>query len=877
VNSHLAQATRSLGLAAVAVLAAVAPAQAELITGLTTTNGLVTFDSATPGTLGSVRAVTGLDAGDSLLAIDRNPNDGALYGLGRQSVGGATRMYRITNAGVATPVGPVFSTPPDTNDLDIDFDPSNPFGLLRIVTGSNQNLLWQASNGGSAVNTALDYPASDPRAAVDPYAVGLAFTNNFPGATTTDALVYDFQSPDALARLASGSGQLTTIGTTGVSAGAQADLGLDAAPGGTLYGLLRTNNLTRLYTLNPGTGAATLVGNVGDGSNTMRDIATDPVSNTFAFSATAFDASERDGKLTVTIKRNQAVGAGQVRLTSADGSATSNAFTDYLPVDLLVSFLPGELTKTVDVPLRRDVAVEPAETFTLTLSAPSGGVATLGAPASAVGQIQNGGDPLPSTVLTALTTTNGLVTFATGAVDAVSTPLAISGLAVGESLLGLDRRPANGRLYAISDQSRLYLLDEQTGAATAIGAPFSPPLTGLAFGFDFSPSADRARIVFRQNGKSMRVNPDTGEVIADADLVFAAGDKFAGVVGSPVALAYANNVPGATSTTPYGYDYVKDTWFRLGSEGGSPISPNTGAIFSFGPKTFTSQSPVDTGLDIDPDGTPWALIRDNAVTRLDILDLATGVPILVGTVGDGSDTIRDIAAPAVTNTLALGATAVTAGEAAGTAALIVTRSQALGQASLSYATADGTAVAGADYTATTGVLTFAAGETSKVLTIPVTDDAGAEGPETFSVAFSNPAGGVATLAGPATATVTIADNDSPPVVVNPDKTKPVLTFCGKAAQKLAKQKAVLVCLRSNEAGEATVSGKLKIAKKSFALKAVKRPVAARTGVTFKLPLAKATLKKLKSARGKATIAVTATVRDKAGNAGTLAKTITGKK
>src|SRR5262249_51863350 len=153
-------------------------------------------------------------------------------------------------------------------------------------------------------------------------------------------------------------------------------------------------------------------------------------------------------------------------------------------------------------------------------------------------------------------------------------------------LLGMDRRPANGRLYAISDQSRLYLLDETTGAATAIGAQFAPPLQGTAFGFDFSPTADRARIVFRLNGKSLRVNPDTGEVIIDGDLVFAAGDQFQGASSTPVALGYTNNVPGATSTTPYGYDWVKDTWFRLGSEGGSPVSPNTGTIYSIGTKTI---------------------------------------------------------------------------------------------------------------------------------------------------------------------------------------------------------------------------------------------------------------------------------------------------
>ena len=58
------------------------PAQAELILGLTSANGLISFDSATPGTVTSIGAVTGLTAGDSLVGIDRRPNGGLLYGVG---------------------------------------------------------------------------------------------------------------------------------------------------------------------------------------------------------------------------------------------------------------------------------------------------------------------------------------------------------------------------------------------------------------------------------------------------------------------------------------------------------------------------------------------------------------------------------------------------------------------------------------------------------------------------------------------------------------------------------------------------------------------------------------------------------------------------
>ena len=49
-----------------------------------------------------------------------------------------------------------------------------------------------------------------------------------------------------------------------------------------------------------------------------------------------------------------------------------------------------------------------------------------------------------------------------------------------------------------------------------------------------------------------------------------------------------------------------------------------------------------------------------------------------------------------------------------------------------YATADGTAAAGADYTATSGTLTFAAGERTKTVNVPILDDAVDEGSETFT-------------------------------------------------------------------------------------------------------------------------------------------------
>ncbi len=76
-----------------------------------------------------------------------------------------------------------------------------------------------------------------------------------------------------------------------------------------------------------------------------------------------------------------------------------------------------------------------------------------------------------------------------------------------------------------------------------------------------------------------------------------------------------------------------------------------------------------------------------------------------------------------------------------------------------YATSDGTATAGEDYTAASGTLTFAAGETTKTVSVPVLDDSHDEGHETFSLRLSNVVGA---RAGDLEATGTIENTDAMP-------------------------------------------------------------------------------------------------------------------
>jgi len=86
-----------------------------------------------------------------------------------------------------------------------------------------------------------------------------------------------------------------------------------------------------------------------------------------------------------------------------------------------------------------------------------------------------------------------------------------------------------------------------------------------------------------------------------------------------------------------------------------------------------------------------------------------------------------------------------------------------GSLSVDYATADGTALAGKDYTASSGTLTFAAGETSKTIQIPITNDSTTEENETFTLSLRNTPT-LESLGAPSTLLITIQDRTTTPTL-----------------------------------------------------------------------------------------------------------------
>jgi len=176
---------------------------------------------------------------------------------------------------------------------------------------------------------------------------------------------------------------------------------------------------------------------------------------------------------------------------------------------------------------------------------------------------------------------------------------------------------------------------------------------------------------------------------------------------------------------------------------------------------YTATSGTLTILSGQISGSITVPITDDAVAEGDegfAVTLSNPTGATLGTPATATVTITDDEG---TPELSFSAATSSVGEGAGSVDFTVSMSVAsASDVTVDFATADGTATTGADYTATSGTLTIPAGQTSGAITVPITDDAVAEGDEEFAVTLSNPTG--ATLGTPATATVTITDDDGTP-------------------------------------------------------------------------------------------------------------------
>ena len=109
--------------------------------------------------------------------------------------------------------------------------------------------------------------------------------------------------------------------------------------------------------------------------------------------------------------------------------------------------------------------------------------------------------------------------------------------------------------------------------------------------------------------------------------------------------------------------------------------------------------------------------------------------------------------------IAIGSATASANETDGTVTITLTRTDGSdGEVSVDYTTVDGTAVAGQDYNAASGTVTFADGQTTADVVISLIDDADIESAEAFSLAISNAVGG-ATLGAVVSQEISLTSDD----------------------------------------------------------------------------------------------------------------------
>jgi hypothetical protein len=205
-----------------------------------------------------------------------------------------------------------------------------------------------------------------------------------------------------------------------------------------------------------------------------------------------------------------------------------------------------------------------------------------------------------------------------------------------------------------------------------------------------------------------------------------------------------------------------------GSDGGVSVSWQTVAGSAAAGVRYTAASGTLTWADGDvADKTiSVPLINDTMYTGDQTFTVVLSTPQGGATLGAATSAVvtvtDDETVPVHPGSLALRTTAVSAVESAGTVSVSVGRTDGSdGGVSVSWQTVAGSAAAGVRYTAASGTLTWAAGDTAdKTIAVSLIDDAvGDQGDQSFTIVLSTPQGGV-TLGTATSAVITVTDDDS---------------------------------------------------------------------------------------------------------------------
>ncbi|GAA4371287.1 hypothetical protein GCM10023185_46610 [Hymenobacter saemangeumensis] len=209
------------------------------------------------------------------------------------------------------------------------------------------------------------------------------------------------------------------------------------------------------------------------------------------------------------------------------------------------------------------------------------------------------------------------------------------GITAGQTVVGVDFRPADGNLYALgynptlagpAANAQLYSVNLTTGNLTAVGAAIRLELgsSTTQVGFDFNPTVDRIRVV-ASNNANYRLNPNNG-AIASTD------PNLNGQAGTYSAAAYTNNQSSANTTMQFVFDSNSGQYFQV-------TNPNGGVVGSAG--TPVTAGGVTTGADFDIYNTPNTTTNTGFVATAASAASANDNLYTINGIGGGSATVSN--------------------------------------------------------------------------------------------------------------------------------------------------------------------------------------------------------------------------------------------
>jgi Calx-beta domain len=440
---------------------------------------------------------------------------------------------------------------------------------------------------------------------------------------------------------------------------------------------------------------------------------------TIDFASPTYSVVESAGVATITVTRASAsnlvetVDYTTTELPAATGHATAG--DDYTTTSGTLTFATGEMSKTFQVPINDDSSFEGDETLQLTLSNPK--------------NLTSADQPVlgPDTPATLTIVDDDIPTFA-----------------------------FHQATYSVNEDAGNATITVDRGGDTAIAASVGYATSdGTAVaGTDYTATSGQLDFAAGQTQASFQVPITLNGVANEPNKTLNLALSANGQQVDSALLSIVEADPGTTnnsvqlSNNAYSVgegDGTVNVTVTLAHDPASPVTVHlaTGAVSDTATADSDYTSIADQTVTFQPGGSlsqqvPITILEDNVTEDDETFSVKLSSPssgVVIGDPGNAKVTILDDDS---SGTLDFSAQRYDVNEKAGQATITVRRTGGTaGMVSVDYATLDGTAHAPGDYTAASGTLTFAAGETTKTFAVPVAWDGLAEGDETVSIGLSN--------------------------------------------------------------------------------------------------------------------------------------------